>query len=165
MGQGTNTLIMREEDINRGTTMVAVREKKVCRFSVQIELSNFGDLDAVRRGDLPANKVRRVKLQGIVDSGAARLVLPSAVAKALGLVATGKVKCKYANGSTGWRNRVEGVYLELQGRHNVFDATLEPKRETALIGAFVLESLDFLVDCTKGKLYPRDPEAMVSEIE
>jgi hypothetical protein len=37
--------------------------------------------------------------------------------------------------------------------------------ETALIGAIVLEDLDLLVDCTKQKLYPRDPDFVVSEIE
>ncbi|MCI0740790.1 MAG: hypothetical protein L0Y72_17200 [Gemmataceae bacterium] len=55
--------------------------------------------------------------------------------------------------------------LKLLGRHSVFNATLEPKRETALIGAIVLEDLDLLVDSTKQRLYPRDPDFVVSEIE
>jgi hypothetical protein len=29
----------------------------------------------------------------------------------------------------------------------------------------VLEGLDFVVDCTAGRLVPRDPEQIVSEIE
>jgi hypothetical protein len=36
-------------------------------------------------------------------------------------------------------------------------AIIEPKRETALIGAIVLEYLDLLVDCTAQKVVPRDP--------
>ena len=35
----------------------------------------------------------------------------------------------------------------------------------ALIGAIVLEALDLLVDCRKQRLYPRDPDYVVSEIE
>jgi predicted aspartyl protease len=145
--------------------MVATRDKKMGRFKVEVELANNDDLAAVRRGDLAPDKVRRAKILGVVDSGATRLVLPSAVAEQLGVPATGKVKVKYANGGTARRDWVEGVYLELQGRHSVFTATLEPKRDTALIGAFVLEELDFLIDCTKAMLYPRDPKMLVSEAE
>ncbi len=145
--------------------MAATREKKVGRFKVEIELANFGDMTAVERGNLVADKVRRVKILGVVDSGGAYLVLPSAVAKQLGLPAAKKVKVKYANTSIAWREKVQGVYLELQGRDGVFSATLEPKRDTALIGALVLEELDFLVDSKNGKIYPRDPEAILAEIE
>jgi predicted aspartyl protease len=145
--------------------MAATAEKNVGRFKVEIELANNDDMAAVRRGYLAPDKVRRVKIVGVVDSGAANLVLPSAIAKQLGIPATDKVKVKYANGSVARRDKVEGVHLELQGRHGLFSATLEPKRDTALIGAIVLEELDFLVDCKKGKLYPRDPNYVLSEAE
>jgi hypothetical protein len=41
----------------------------------------------------------------------------------------------------------------------------EVRNSTALIGAIVLEDLDFLIDCTKLRLVPRDPDYVVSEIE
>lgn len=145
--------------------MAATREKKVGRFTVELDLANFGDMTAVERGDLEANKVRRAKVLGVVDSGAAYLVLPSAVAKQLGLTPVKKIKVKYANSTVAWRDKVQGVYLELQGRDGVFSATLEPKRDTALIGAIVLEELDFLVDAKNGKLFPRDPQSVLAEIE
>jgi hypothetical protein len=47
----------------------------------------------------------------------------------------------------------------------VFTAVVEPNRKTALIGAIVLEDLDFLVGCTGQRLIPRDPRYVVSEIE
>ena len=72
--------------------MAAAREKKVGRFKVEIELANNDDMAAVRRGDLASDKVRRVKIFGVVDSGASRLVLPTAIAKQLELPVTGKVK-------------------------------------------------------------------------
>ncbi|HZZ80458.1 MAG TPA: retroviral-like aspartic protease family protein [Gemmataceae bacterium] len=145
--------------------MVSAREKDVGRFKVEITVSNYEDVLAFRRGDLSADKVRRETILGVVDSGATRLVLPSAIAKKLGLEPSGKAKVKYANGSTAVRNIIESVFLEMQGRNGTFKAALEPKRETALIGAIVLEDLDFLVDCTAGKLYPRDPKYIVSEAE
>ena len=42
---------------------------------------------------------------------------------------------------------------------------IEPRRRSTLIGAIVLEDLDFLVDCTAQRLVPRDPKFVVSEIE
>ena len=145
--------------------MVATREKKVGRFKVEVELANNDDLAAVRLGQLPAEKVRRVKIQGVVDSGASRLVLPTALAKQLGIPVTGKVKVTYANRASTRRDKVEGVYLELQGRHGIFNAHLEPKRDTPLIGALVLEELDFLIDPLNERIFPRDPKMLTCEAE
>jgi predicted aspartyl protease len=137
----------------------------VGRFKVEIELANNDDLAAVRRGDMKPDEVRRARIPGMVDSGASRLVLPTAVAKQLGLPVTGKVKVTYANRSSAQRDKVEGIYLELQGRHGLFAAHLEPKQDTALIGALVLEELDYLIDPLKERLYPRDPKMITSEAE
>src|SRR5271170_7725897 len=110
--------------------MVTAREKnkEMGRFKVELELANNTDLTAVQLGQLPADKVRRVKILGLVDSGASRLVLPTAVAKQLGLKVTGKVHVIYADRREASRDRVDGVFLKLQGRDGVFRAALEPKR-------------------------------------
>ena len=81
------------------------------------------------------------------------------------MTATEKVRVRYADGRSAKRDRVQGVYLKLMGRDGVFTAAIEPKRETALLGAIVLEDLDFVVDCTSQRLVPRDPKYVVSEIE
>jgi hypothetical protein len=51
------------------------------------------------------------------------------------------------------------------GRERVFNAIVEPERESVLIGAIVLEELGFLVDCPGQRLVPRDPKQIVSEAE
>jgi predicted aspartyl protease len=145
--------------------MITEEVKRVGRFSVEIELSNYEDVAAARRGERKPAEIRRVKIDGLVDSGATRLVLPEAVVKKLGLPATGKVKVTYANGRSATRDTVDGVYLEMMGRHGTFSASVEPKRETALIGAIVLEDLDFLIDPKNNRLYPRDPNIVISEAE
>jgi predicted aspartyl protease len=104
-------------------------------------------------------------IRGVVDSGATRLVLPQAVAKKLGLPTSGKIKVRYADRRTETRSTVEGVYVEILGRHGTFTAVVEPKRRSALVGAIVLEDLDFMVDCTHQRLVPRDPRFVISEIE
>jgi predicted aspartyl protease len=143
----------------------AQQGKKMARFSVTFEVANNDDLAAARRGDLEPGKVRRLTIPGVVDGGGSRLVLPKQVVRKLGLSVTGQVKVKYADGRTAKLPVVQGVHVELQGRDSIFKATVEPKRDTALIGAIVLEDLDFLVDCEKQRLVPRDPKFIVSEIE
>ena len=63
------------------------------------------------------------------------------------------------------RRLVKGVFAQLLGRDGIFTAVVEPKRDTALIGAIVLEDLDFLVDCKNSRLVPRDPSGPLTEIE
>ena len=135
------------------------------RFAVEVALTNNEDRALAEAGVIPPQKVRRARIRGVVDTGAARLVLPESVVRQLGLPAAGKAKVRYADQRTGTRRRVSNVLLELLGRESVFTAVVEPKRETALIGAIVLEELDLVVDCTTQRVHPRDPNWIVSEIE
>ena len=135
------------------------------RFSVELELSNNRDVIKAEEGELPLDKVRRVRLRGVVDTGAARLVIPKSVAEQLGVKVTGKVGVRYADGRRAVRPVVDNVHVLLQGRASVFKAAVEVKRESALIGAIVLEDLDFLVDTTQERLLPRDPKMIISEEE
>jgi predicted aspartyl protease len=137
----------------------------VGRFSVEIEVANYGDLTLVDRGMLPADQVRRETIQGVVDSGATKLVLPLAVVKRLGLPLGDPIQVRYADGRRVQRAGVEGVYVQLLGRHGTFTAIVEPRRQTALLGAIVLEDLDLLVDCTAQRVVPRDPRGAIYEIE
>ncbi len=139
---------------------------KMGSFSVEIELTNNWDREQAERGLLDPAKVRRMKIQGLVGPGATRMVLPEVVVKQLGLsVKEQKIQVRYADGRRALRKEVEGVHVGLQSRSGLFQAVVEPKRQTALIGAIVLEDLDFLVDRGKQRLVPRDPDFVVSEIE
>jgi predicted aspartyl protease len=135
------------------------------RFSVEFQVANYGDLTLAQRGLLPDDQVRRQTVSGAVDSGAAKLVLPETLVKQLGLTLGDKIKVRYADGRRTQRRQAEGAYIELMGRHGTFTAIVEPNRETALIGAIVLEDFDFLVDCQHQRLIPRDPTGPLFEIE
>ena len=139
--------------------------KPVGRISIDFEVANNDDLALARRGVLPADQVRRLTISGVVDPGAAMLVLPKTVVKELGLPLGRKTKVRYADGRRADRREARGVHVELLGRDAVFDALIEPKRDTALIGAIVLEALDLLVDTRRSRLIPRDPEGPFYEIE
>src|SRR5262245_47045280 len=118
------------------------KENKMGRFSVDVEISNYLDDAKAEEGTLDPAKVRRVTIKGLVDSGATRMVLPASVVKALGLpLKKSKTKVKYADGRRGLRKEVAAAHLKLQGRDGIFTAIVEPDRDTALIGAIVLEDL------------------------
>ena len=139
--------------------------KGVGRFAIDFEVGNFADRELARRGFLRADQIRRMIIRGWVDPGAAKLVLPQSVAKELGLTLKDPISVRYADGRRARRREAEGAYVELLGRHGTFSAIIEPKRDSALIGAIVLEDLDLLVDCPKQRLVPRHPSGPVYEIE
>lgn len=140
-------------------------EQVVGRFYAELEVANNEDLALANRGLLEPEKVRRQKVEGLVDTGASRLVLPASVVKKLGLAVTKQVRVRYADRRTALRDAVENVQVKLLGRTGVFTATVEPKRRRALIGAIVLEDLDLIPDPTGHRLVPRDPRFIVSEAE
>lgn len=135
------------------------------RFAVEMIVANNQDVQMASRGVLPPDQVRRLPVQGGVDSGAHYLVLPQAIVDQLGLPPAGEATVRYADRHTATRPMVGQVHVELLGRQGTFRALVEAARDTALIGAIVLEDLDLLVDCTNQRLYPRDPNRIIAEIE
>lgn len=147
------------------TLQLEREEETMGRIIMEIGLANNRDVQLWKAGVIPADKVRRTRIQAVIDTGANHLVLPTAVADALGLPKIGEIGVKYADGRTAERPTVDQVELELLGRTGTFRASLEPNRTTVLVGAIVMEDLDFLVDCSKLTIYPRDPKRIITEIE
>jgi clan AA aspartic protease len=135
------------------------------RFAVELKLANSADAVLVHRGLLSPNQVRQTEIQGVVDTGAVRLVIPEHVATELGVREVDEIQVRYADGRIATRKLVTDVLVELLGREATFRASVESNRDSALIGAIVLEELDLLVDCTAERLRPRDPNHIISEIE
>src|SRR4051812_49343274 len=125
-------------------TATTNRRQPVGRFSVQIEVVNHKDVIAAQLGVLPPEQIRRSRLAGVVDTGATRLGLPAAVVTTLGLPEEGKIEVRFADGRRDEKTVVGEAQLEIQGRSSVFRAIVEPGRGDALVGAFVLEDLDFV---------------------
>ena len=145
--------------------MIRSKDNGMDRFSVEIEVANYDDLARARAGDIPEAQVRRARVRGVVDTGATRLVLPASVVRELGATITGQVGVRYADGRVADRDRADGIFLTCLGRSSVFNAVVEPDRDSALIGAIVLEDLDLIVNCTTQQLTPRDPKRIISEAE
>jgi predicted aspartyl protease len=157
--------MMRSEDAMATKPAVLNWRDYVGRFSVEIDVVNHEDVVQARKGFLPPEQVRRARLPGVVDTGASRLVLPAAVVTTLGLPEAGQVTVRLADGRREPKTVVGDVQIEIQGRSSVFTAVVEPGCADALIGAIVLEELDFVPDCTAQALVPRDPQGLFAEID
>ena len=98
--------------------MIQSKGDDMGRFSVEVELANNYDLDRARAGIIPETQVRRVKLRGVVDTGATRLVLPGSIADRLGLRTAGWTTVRYADGRVGQRgarDRLGGLGISRSG--------------------------------------------------
>jgi predicted aspartyl protease len=145
--------------------MTDIKEQAMGRFSVEVDLANNEDLYRLKAGLIRPEQVRRARVRGVVDSGATRLIISTKIAQQLGVDVISSAKVRYADGRTAERSIVKDVHLVYGGRESVFNAVVEPDRDSVLVGAIVLEDLDFLVDCGAGRLVPRDPKQIVSEAE
>lgn len=135
------------------------------RVIVQFELSNNSDIKLMERGYLTPDKIRKVAIQGVVDTGSARLVLPAGVAQQLGLPVTGQATIRYADHRRELRDVVGDAHVQLLGRGGVFSAVVEPARSDALLGRIVMRDLDLVVDGSGQHLEPRDPNRLITEVE
>ncbi|MCH5372784.1 MAG: hypothetical protein JJ992_02320 [Planctomycetes bacterium] len=140
-------------------------QEEMGRFSVELVIADNREIIFAERSGRASTTVKHVAVSGVVDSGAARLVLPESVVSGLQLQENGETTVRYADQRREKRRMVANVWLELLGRHGVFSAVVEPNRSDALIGAIVLEELDLLVDFGTQSLYPREPDSILTEIE
>lgn len=128
-------------------------------------LSNFLDIAAVEMGQLTPDKIRRVTMSGVVDTGATSMVLPLSVVQFLGIPANGKDNVSYADRRREIRDSTDFAHAQLCNRGGPFHAVIEPNHTDALIDAIMMESLDLLVDCRNLSVHPRDANFIMAEIE
>ncbi len=134
---------------------------------VKIKLTNASDLGLARRGNLAADKVRAVELEGIVDTGAVATVIPVHVQQLLGLDIAYDRVAGYADGRLDTVGVTEPMLMECMDRKTFEEAMV--LGTDVLIGQTVLEKLDLLADCRARKLVPHpgrpnQPVSMVREV-
>ena len=118
----------------------------------QVKLTNAVDEALVRRGALRPDQVRRVEVEGVVDTGAVRSVLPIHIVQQLGLQIRGQRMAQYADGREESVGVTEPVIFECLTRDTMEEALVLGNE--VLIGQTVLEKLDLLADCAGRRLIP-----------
>ncbi|MBI1783930.1 retroviral-like aspartic protease family protein, partial [Candidatus Sumerlaeota bacterium] len=101
----------------------------------------------------------------LVDTGAARTVIPPAVQEKLGLQTLDRQTAEYANGQKEIVGVSEPIVVEIFGRRTMEDALILGAE--VLIGQTVLEKLDLWVDCASRRLVPNraHPDDAVTKVK
>ena len=118
----------------------------------QVILTNYREAIMARLGHLPPSEVHRIEVEALIDTGATRSVLPSAIADELGLLRLGRTVARYADGRMEEVDTTEGFYVAVLGRQALEDAMVLGDR--VLLGVTALEKMDLLVDCPQQRLLP-----------
>lgn len=118
----------------------------------KVLLINAVDEELARTGRISADEVRKVEVEGVVDTGAVRSVLPTHIVSQLGLSIRGQRLARYADGRSDTVGVTSPVIFKCLTRDTVEEALV--LGDEVLIGQTVLEKLDLLADCTNHRLVP-----------
>lgn len=129
---------------------------KMGEVKAKIYLENVRDIILKKEGYI--EKIRALEMEGVVDTGAVRMMLPQDVVETLGLEVIRKAVVTYADERKDERDVAGVVKVTMCNRSMSTECIVGPPLSEALIGQIVLEALDLVVDCTKKTLGP-NPES------
>src|SRR5687767_755324 len=126
--------------------MCRTRRKNMGKVMNRIRLTNTTDMADAARGRLPADQVRTVEIEALVDTGAIMLALPADLVERLGFPVVEHRRVRLATGEVVPVPCVGDVRFEVLGRQMTCGAIVLPVGATPLIGQMQLEELDLIVD-------------------
>jgi clan AA aspartic protease len=124
------------------------------QLHVRVLITNYREAVLARLGQLDPTQVHSYETEALIDTGAARSVLPPTVADRLGLLRLERTEAKYANSAVEEVDVTEAITVEILGRRMVTTAMV--LGEHVLLGVTVLEELDLIVDCLRQRLIPNE---------
>jgi predicted aspartyl protease len=104
-------------------------------------VENAGDLHALREGYITADRVRRMEIQFLVDSGAAMICLPIDQINLLGLRPRNTRDVITAAGKMQ-RRVFDPIQIKIMDREGILEVMELPEGVPPLLGYLALESLD-----------------------
>ncbi|MBM4048065.1 MAG: aspartyl protease [Planctomycetes bacterium] len=123
------------------------------RTTARLKIKNAYDVQKAAEGLIPESKVRTVKVEAVVDTGATYVCLSRADIQTLGLPFHRKVEIRTANGRAS-RRTFKGAEIEMSGRSFVMEVMENDEDTPALVGYLLLEALDFVVDLKTRQVMP-----------
>lgn len=111
----------------------------------KVRVTNYLDIAKAGEGLIKEDKIRSIKIEAVVDTGATFLCLPREVIEKLGLICRKSLTIVTANGKA--KRRIFAVaQIEIKDRVITMDVMENDDETPALIGYLVLEAMDFVVD-------------------
>jgi clan AA aspartic protease len=130
----------------------------------EIELTSEKDLLSYQDGNLPEDKIKRVTVRALVDSGAYNLVINEEIKDQLNLPVRGTQTIKLADETLLEVEIVGPVEVRFEDRTTSVRAYVLPGLEEILLGAIPLEGLDVIIDPLRERLLVNPPETTKSYI-
>jgi clan AA aspartic protease len=128
------------------------RRKNVGHVYADITLENVFDVGLARRGDIPNENVRRMKVNALVDSGATMLIINEEIAKKLDLEVVKQTDVTLADGSLRKCDFVGPVNIHFENRLAGCYALVMPDADEVLLGVIPIEEMDVIIDPNTQKL-------------
>ena len=121
--------------------------------NVAIKVQNWLDIEKIALGER-IEPPRTVETQALVDAGAVRFYLQSALISQLGLRPIREITSRTMANISVRRRVFSNVDLEIQGRSASFEVVEVPDELPNVVGQTPLEILDWVVDTRSRKLIP-----------
>ena len=112
----------------------------------EITLENTIDAALAYDGDIPFEKVRKMKVNALVDSGARTLTINEEIAKQLGLKVRKQVDVTLADSSCRKCDFVGPVNILFDNRLSCCNPLVLPGADEILLGVIPLEEMDVIID-------------------
>lgn len=125
----------------------------------EIDLTSIDDIVLNRRGFLDKDKIKQIRINALVDSGAYMLSINETVRAQLDLPFIEKQFGTLADESLIEVDVVGPVEVRFENRRTTVDAIVLPGDAEVLLGAIPMEDMDVLIDPRQQKLVvnPKHP--------
>jgi clan AA aspartic protease len=111
-----------------------------------VTLENSFDAILAKQGDIPVEKVRKMGVKVLVDSGAMTLTINEEIAKQLGLKVREQIEVTLADGSYRRCDIVGPVDIRFENRTACIRALVLPGADEILLGVIPLEEMDVIIN-------------------
>ena len=133
----------------------------------EIELISVDDIVLSRHGFLQEDKIKRLTVNALVDTGAYMLVISDQIRQQLGLPLIEEQMFRMAD-DTERRGEVVGpVEVRFENRRASVDAVVLPGALEVLLGSIPLEDLDVTIDPRQQRLIvnPKSPDIATKHLK
>lgn len=118
----------------------------------EIELINSEDIVLARRFIIGEDKIKRIKINMLVDTGSVYMCINETIQAQLQLPVIEKRKGQLANGNIVEYDVVGLIEVKFKNRRCFVDAMVLPGNNEPLLGAIPLEDMDVLIHPYKQEL-------------
>lgn len=126
----------------------------------EIELTSLDDLVLHRRGFIPEDRIKRITVNALVDTGAYMLVITDHIRQQLDLPLIEEQVFRLVDDSEKSGEIVGPVEVRFENRSTSVRAVVLPGIEEPLLGSIPLEDLDVVIDPKQQRLIvnPQSPD-------